>query len=127
MRRWTCSTSGASATSLADIAARAGLTRGAIYWHFRNKVDLFNAIYARATLPLAEMRAGSLRQPAPLAALHTSWNAAIRDVLATESQWCFVQVLFRKCEYIKDIKGVMTAAFAEARRCSLFLTSSSAK
>lgn len=32
---------GVSATSLSDIASAAGVTRGAIYWHFKNKVDLF--------------------------------------------------------------------------------------
>lgn len=38
---------GVAATSLADIAAAAGLTRGAIYWHFSNKLDLFNALCDR--------------------------------------------------------------------------------
>lgn len=37
----TFSERGVSATSLADIAKAAGVTRGAIYWHFKNKVDLF--------------------------------------------------------------------------------------
>lgn len=31
-------------TSLDEIAAAAGLTKGAIYWHFRNKHDLFFAL-----------------------------------------------------------------------------------
>ncbi|KSB87046.1 hypothetical protein LFZ31_05135 [Salmonella enterica subsp. enterica serovar Newport str. S09097] len=31
---------GVSATSLAEIANAAGVTRGAIYWHFKNKSDL---------------------------------------------------------------------------------------
>lgn len=38
---------GVAATSLADIASAAGLTRGAIYWHFANKLDLFNALCDR--------------------------------------------------------------------------------
>jgi TetR/AcrR family acrAB operon transcriptional repressor len=38
---------GVAATSLTDIAAAAGLTRGAIYWHFANKLDLFNALCDR--------------------------------------------------------------------------------
>lgn len=121
---------GVSATSLADIAARAGLTRGAIYWHFRNKVDLFNAIHARVTLPLAEMRAGSLSQPDPLVALSDYWMGAIRDVLTTDRKRRIIQVLFRKCEYVEDLEGisrhldawaeqtvsVMTEAFTEARQ-----------
>jgi hypothetical protein len=35
---------GVSKTTLASIAEYAGLTRGAIYWHFDNKADLFNAM-----------------------------------------------------------------------------------
>ncbi len=46
---------GVSATSLGDIAAAAGVTRGAIYWHFRDKVDVFNAMMERVTLPLEEL------------------------------------------------------------------------
>ena len=32
---------GVSRTSLAAIARNAGVTRGALYWHFKNKEDLF--------------------------------------------------------------------------------------
>ncbi len=45
---------GVSRTSLNDIAQAAGLTRGAIYWHFENKADLFHAMMRRVTLPLEE-------------------------------------------------------------------------
>jgi len=43
---------GVSRTSLQDIARRAGATRGAVYWHFTDKADLFNAMMERVTLPL---------------------------------------------------------------------------
>ena len=43
---------GVSHASLNDIALAAGATRGAIYWHFKDKVDLFNAMMERVTLPL---------------------------------------------------------------------------
>ena len=43
---------GVSRTSLQDIAVRAGATRGAVYWHFKDKADLFNAMMDRVTLPL---------------------------------------------------------------------------
>jgi TetR/AcrR family acrAB operon transcriptional repressor len=42
---------GVSSTSLQEVAEAAGLTRGAVYWHFRDKADLFNAMMDRAVLP----------------------------------------------------------------------------
>ena len=33
---------GVSSTSLGEIAKAAGVTRGAIYWHFKDKSDLFS-------------------------------------------------------------------------------------
>lgn len=35
---------GYEATSLVEVAERAGVTRGAIYWHFQNKLDLYHAV-----------------------------------------------------------------------------------
>ena len=43
---------GVTRTSLAEIAAAAGVTRGAVYWHFKDKAALFHAMCDRATLPL---------------------------------------------------------------------------
>lgn len=35
---------GYAAARLEDIAEEAGVTRGAIYWHFKNKADLYNTL-----------------------------------------------------------------------------------
>lgn len=49
---------GYSAATLQDVAAEAGLTRGAVYWHFKGKVELYSALvgerFARANEVLAE-------------------------------------------------------------------------
>lgn len=45
-------TQGVSHTTLQHIATAAGLTRGAIYWHFMDKAALFNALMERAKMPL---------------------------------------------------------------------------
>lgn len=38
---------GIARTSLNEIAQTAGVTRGALYWHFKNKEDLFDALFQR--------------------------------------------------------------------------------
>jgi TetR/AcrR family acrAB operon transcriptional repressor len=68
---------GVSRTSLNDIATAAGTTRGAIYWHFEDKADLFNAMMERATLP---MERGFPDPDAPVEALADPLQA-LRDGL----------------------------------------------
>lgn len=43
---------GVARTALQEIADEAQLTRGAIYWHFQNKADVFDAMLQRVTLPM---------------------------------------------------------------------------
>ncbi|WP_217416704.1 TetR family transcriptional regulator [Marinobacterium ramblicola] len=51
---------GIAATSLADIAQAAGVTRGAIYWHFKNKWDLFDGLWEHYSSPLMVVGDASL-------------------------------------------------------------------
>ncbi len=50
---------GVARTTLADIATLAGVTRGAIYWHFSNKADLVQAMLDSLHEPLEEMARAS--------------------------------------------------------------------
>lgn len=43
---------GVGSASLQEIAIEAQLTRGAIYWHFQNKADVFDAMMQRVKLPM---------------------------------------------------------------------------
>lgn len=42
---------GVARTSLQDIATQAGVTRGAIYWHFQDKAEVFTAMMDRVLMP----------------------------------------------------------------------------
>lgn len=93
---------GVSATSLQDIAHAAGLTRGAIYWHFQDKADLFDAMLQRVVLPLeCTFDSGHAAAAAdPLASL----RRAIGDVLAQLVRDARVQrvlgIAMHKVEYV---------------------------
>lgn len=43
---------GLAAATLDEIAQEAGLTRGALYWHFENKEAIFKAMYDRVKQPI---------------------------------------------------------------------------
>ncbi len=71
---------GVSRSSLQDIASAAGLTRGAIYWHFKDKVDLFIAMMDRVVLPCeAEFDAAEQR-------IHDDPLGMLRDLLQKPMQ-----------------------------------------
>ena len=59
---------GVSGASLADVAQCAGLTRGAVYWHFKDKLDLFDAMLQRVTLPIEQglLLDGAAAKTAPI-------------------------------------------------------------
>lgn len=46
---------GVARTSLEQIARHADMTRGAVYWHFKNKADLFRALLERVRMPFEEL------------------------------------------------------------------------
>ena len=67
---------GVSKTTLQHIAAAAGVTRGAVYWHFLDKAALANALMERAKLPVeAAMR--TLDTTDPLDPLHDLHEYAV--------------------------------------------------
>jgi len=45
---------GIGATSLEKIAARAGFSRGAVYWHFKNKSEVLAAVITRCRVPFMQ-------------------------------------------------------------------------
>ena len=65
---------GVAHASLEDIAAAAEVTRGAVYWHFKDKAELFDAMMQRVVLPMEAIREGAdcCEQPDPLSLLRRS-------------------------------------------------------
>lgn len=99
---------GVSHTSLEDIARAAGVTRGAIYWHFKNKSEVFTAMVDRVTLPMEEMveRSTDADAPDPLALLKEAALSTLRRT-ATDAQCQRVLgVVIHKCEYLEEMSGV---------------------
>jgi TetR/AcrR family acrAB operon transcriptional repressor len=99
---------GVAGTSLADIAQVAGTTRGAIYWHFRDKADLFNAMMDRVTLPLQDAQArladatGGDPLPALRAAIRLAFEKTVHDPVTRRA----FEVATHKVEYVDSLCAV---------------------
>ncbi|TWO73329.1 TetR family transcriptional regulator [Caenimonas sedimenti] len=99
---------GVAGTSLNDIAVAAGTTRGAIYWHFKDKADLFNAMMDRVTLPLQEAQAqladATAGDPLPAlrAAIRLAFGKTVHDPLTRRA----FEVATHKVEYVDSLCAV---------------------
>jgi TetR/AcrR family transcriptional regulator, acrAB operon repressor len=96
---------GVARTSLADIADTAGLTRGAIYWHFRNKGDLFTALLDRVALPMEEMVAQAADAGAadPLSSIRACCVYVLRRTARDAQCRRVFEILAHKCEYVDEM------------------------
>lgn len=99
---------GVSRASLNDIAQAAGATRGAIYWHFKDKVDLFSAMMERRTLPLeqgySEIECSTC--PDPVQRLRAVMALVLRTVASDERTRRVFEIAIYKVEYVAELAGV---------------------
>jgi TetR/AcrR family transcriptional regulator, acrAB operon repressor len=110
---------GVAGTSLAEIAAAAGVTRGAIYWHFEDKADLFNAMMERATLPLEHTEAGGrfIGKDAGLAEVRDAMLRVLHQV-ATQPQLRRVfDIAIHKVEYVGEMNAVRIRQLDRRNQC----------
>lgn len=105
---------GVSHTSLNDIALAAGTTRGAVYWHFTDKADLFNAMMERVTLPLenAFLRAATDPDTDPLPRLREGVLKALRHTARDAQTRRVFEVATHKVEYVDALGAVRSRHIA---------------
>jgi TetR/AcrR family acrAB operon transcriptional repressor len=110
---------GVSHTSLADIAAAAGVTRGAIYWHFRNKADLFDAMMNRVVLPMEEMtaRAADASLEDPLAYVRACAINILERVIDDPQCKRVFEICCHKCEYVDEMLQVRDRHIEGREKC----------
>ena len=92
---------GVTRASLQAIAQEAGVTRGALYWHFKNKEDLFETLFEQQYADFfAAFNDQTLRDNQDVWT-HLQHNlTAMFETLATrESKHKFCNVMFSKCEH----------------------------
>ena len=99
---------GVSGASLHEIAKTAGLTRGAIYWHFKDKAALFDAMMERAHLPLEESgRVGGFRSAAiTVPQLRDGLVAVLRHVVTDPQMRRVFSIASHKVEYAGETEAL---------------------
>jgi len=109
---------GVSRTTLQHIATEAGVTRGAIYWHFDDKGALFNAMMERATLPLeAELQVLDQAESLdPLGDLRDYMMAVLRRTVEDPQARRVFEIVTLKVEFVDDDE---MAAVRQRRRENL--------
>lgn len=99
---------GVAHTSLNDIAKEAGVTRGAIYWHFANKVALFDAMIERLVCPLminADDREARMAAD-PLGFLHEATAEFLGQMLNDPNFRKVFEIFWHKCEYVGEMANI---------------------
>ena len=108
---------GVARTSLEHVAAAAGVTRGAIYWHFANKTDLFHAMREQVSLPLIDRTSFALLSATdddPLGAVEAYLHSLIDTIAGDKATLRTFQIMAFKCEYVDEFAGELRR---QTRRC----------
>ncbi|MEP7328588.1 MAG: TetR family transcriptional regulator [Betaproteobacteria bacterium] len=110
---------GVTRTSLAEVATAAGMTRGAVYWHFKDKADLFHAMCDRATMPLDAMfeRAGDSALTDPMGTLRELSVGALQNLAADPRAQRVFEIMFHKTERVDELAGTATSCQDARQEC----------
>ncbi len=109
---------GVSSTSLATIAKAAGVTRGAIYWHFKNKSDLFNEIWelSDASISDLEIEYRAKFPNDPLSVIREILVYVLEATVTEERRRLMMEIIYHKCEFVGEMTVVQQAQRQLSRR-----------
>lgn len=115
---------GVSQTSLDQIAKVAGVTRGAIYWHFRNKTALFHAMREQVFLPLFDRMDVALPDHYdastidPLSCLENFMLETIALLNDDQDTRETYEIMMSKCEYVNAFEVVLQQILENCKNIS---------
>ena len=110
---------GVSRTSMEQIAAQAGVTRGAIYWHFSNKTEIFSALREQVLLPLIDRMDDSLlleNNDDPLGQIGKFLSGTIDALNESSDTRQTFEIMMVKCEYVEELSAVLEQTLYNCER-----------
>lgn len=100
---------GVSYTSMQDIASCAGVTRGAVYWHFRDKAAILEAMGQRIYLPQEDLLERLLASDSktPLEDLRHACIDSMKSMVRDFQRRRVFSILMHKCEIIDGMEALV--------------------
>lgn len=119
-------------TTLENIATRAGYTRGAVYWHFKNKLEVLDAVVDRVELPIFTglQHAAQDGSEWPIRGLRDFFKNAFEEFESNPHARNVIEIGLLRCEFVEETRPIlirqqrgasvalahMTEAFTQAQR-----------
>lgn len=100
---------GVARTSLNEIAQAAGVTRGALYWHFKNKEDLFDGLFQRISDDIENCLVQDLENPGTDCWLNFRLTLLkfFERLENNNLHNKFYSILFLKCEHTEQNEAII--------------------
>lgn len=108
---------GLSATTLGDIARAAGVTRGAVYWHFEGKQEVLAALRDRVSLPFLDRADTELLHggPPPLERIEHFLRGVFDDLERDAPKRRALRLMHFGVEYVGALEADLKALLGNAR------------
>jgi TetR/AcrR family transcriptional regulator, acrAB operon repressor len=130
---------GVNRTTFEHVATEAGVSRGAIYWHFANKATLFDAMREQVSVPLIDRTDYTLlatRVPDPLSAAEQFLCNLLDSVVTDSDTRETFRIMMLTCEYVdefepelarqtehwRELEGKLRKVYARAQRAGTLRT-----
>ena len=97
---------GVAKTPLQAIARNAGVTRGALYWHFKNKEELFEELFRQTFEDFSTTFSDGLKK-ADKQGLKQLLNSIFAHIKHDELHYKLFVITHLKCEYTEENKAIM--------------------
>ncbi|MDX5373961.1 MAG: TetR family transcriptional regulator [Pseudomonadaceae bacterium] len=97
---------GVAHSTLEQIARAAGVTRGAVYWHFENKAHLFHEMLNQVRLPPEQLteRLCGCNGDDPLLSLRDLCIEAIANLARDQQKQRIFTILLHRCEFTDELR-----------------------
>ncbi len=114
---------GYAGTTLDDITAAANLSKGAIYWYFDSKAELFNTILGeRSSVFLELLEEAAQAAPTPLAALEQMWLRWMEALETDRAYQAYARLAHLRIEIGVEPRESLEARRTEERRAQALVT-----